>query len=79
AGNSLEAGFEGEQRNSPLERGASSTLFNSPEEAGCVARGYVLRLDKMLILVTFLPVPNFTNFTISFTSGNLFQWIVRNQ
>jgi hypothetical protein len=40
-------------RNSPLERGASSSLFKSLEEAGCVAREFVLRLDKMLILVTF--------------------------
>jgi hypothetical protein len=26
------------------------------EEAGCVARGYVVRLDKMLKLVVFWPV-----------------------
>jgi hypothetical protein len=42
-------------RNSPLERGASSTLFKSLEEAGCVARESVLGLDKMLKLVTFVP------------------------
>ena len=44
-------------RNSPLERGASSTLFKSLEEAGCVARESALGLDKMLKLVPFLPVP----------------------
>jgi hypothetical protein len=42
--------------NSPLERGASSMLFNSLEEAGCVAREYAVKLDKILKLVPFLPV-----------------------
>jgi hypothetical protein len=46
---------------SPLERGASSTFFKSLEEAGCVPWGYVVRLDKMLKLVTFVPVPDFFN------------------
>jgi hypothetical protein len=49
--NSLEAGSDGEHRNSPLERGASSTFFKGLEEAGCVARE---SLDKMLILVAFV-------------------------
>jgi hypothetical protein len=44
-------------RNSPLERGASSTPFKSLEEAGCVAQGYAIRFDKILKLVTFLTVP----------------------
>ena len=42
-------------RYSPLERGASSMLFKSLEEAGCVTRGYAVRLDKMLKLVPFVP------------------------
>jgi hypothetical protein len=37
--------------NSPLERGASSTLIKNLAEAGCVAQGYVVRLDKMLKFV----------------------------
>jgi hypothetical protein len=44
-------------RNSPLERGASSTLYKRMEEAGCVARGYAVRLDKMLKLVAFRACP----------------------
>ncbi len=41
------------RRNSPLERGASSTFFKGLEEAGCVAREPALGLDKMLNLVAF--------------------------
>jgi hypothetical protein len=51
--NSLEAGFDGEHRNSPLERGASSTFFKDLEEAGCVARESAPGLDKMLNLAVF--------------------------
>ena len=53
--NALEAGSDGEHRNSPLERGASSTFFKGLEEAGCVARESAPGLDKMLNLVAFLP------------------------
>ena len=61
-------------RNSPLERGASSTLFESLEEAGCVVRGYAVKLDKMLKLVTFDTLAC-TFFYISKVNPSLFSCI----
>jgi hypothetical protein len=42
----------------PLSRGGPpQRSLKSLGEAGCVTRGYAVRLDKMLKLVLFLPVP----------------------